>query len=209
MRNPRRSRDIALGILFGGAATLIATRAIVEPAAEGTGHVLLVIAVSAMTLAAIALPIFELESRRLERLRRGEDVIARWRVSREEWERFVAQEPARDAVEGARVNIITGPVRGNADGVDVVVGTTGVIVNDEFHSMPHVSLKRTCGPFWIDGSPPCLEFRVSAHTTVDVASEWALRFPIAAGAEADAQRVVAFYSSKISGASGTARYAAR
>lgn len=57
-------------------------------------------------------------------------------------------------------------------------------------------MSRIYGPSWVNGSPPCLEFAVSLPNTSDSTSAWTLRFPVAPGAQADAEAVQQHYQTR-------------
>ena len=61
----------------------------------------MVFAVSFAGLALFAIAFYQLEAGRHNRLVRGEDVIARWTVSRRDWQHFVMDEQGRNSVKGA------------------------------------------------------------------------------------------------------------
>lgn len=131
------------------------------------------------------------------KLLRGEDVIARWQVDRDTWERFAARE--RESWGGGFVpNELRLPGAVPDAGVEVVVGRGTVLVGDSLHEVPE------------HGNPEVLSARLDDSRLRSVfvelsllhhptrigysATRTVLRFPVADGSLAAARTVTAHFA---------------
>jgi len=107
MRNPAKNRNAATGWLaaFAGIAGVMHLIRAPGPA-PGWQDVVMLFAASFAGLALFAIPFYQLEAARYNRLMRAEEVIARWVVSERDWPHFVMDEPARNSAKGADANIV-------------------------------------------------------------------------------------------------------
>jgi hypothetical protein len=124
------------------------------------------------------------------RLRRGKGVIARWRVSAAEWDRFRAFDAQRSAEHPALINeLILRPVT-PPEGVDVLFGRRQAMVDGSYHSLsgiPHVAAVS-----WLTApaDPECLEFSlVYPAGRFGGIRRFSLRMPVPAVAREDGVRV--------------------
>jgi hypothetical protein len=124
------------------------------------------------------------------RLRRGKGVIACWRVSAAEWDRFRAFDAQRSAEHPALINeLIPRPVT-PPEGVDVLFGKRQAMVDGSYHSLsgiPHVAAVS-----WLSApaDPECLEFSlVYPAGRFGGIRRFSLRVPVPAVAREDGMRV--------------------
>jgi hypothetical protein len=126
------------------------------------------------------------------RLRAGKDVIAKWRVSAEDWDRFCAFDAGRSAFFS---NAAWLPGETPADGVEIVVGKTHILVGDSLHahkdSLTNTSL--ICG-MMLPADPPCMELVIRTHDKSE--DVFYLRFPVPADAGASGERAVQHLSKR-------------
>lgn len=128
------------------------------------------------------------------RLRRGEGVIARWRIFPSEWERFRELDRRRSAEGSALGNDMRIRKAVPLEPVEVIVGEKSALVDGSYHSLSPRGVPELRGVGLIEGPPACLEFsllhpRGRYGGTVPTT----LRVPVPASARADARRVVAHY----------------
>ncbi|MDF1504383.1 hypothetical protein [Roseisolibacter sp. H3M3-2] len=124
-------------------------------------------------------------ARALDRMRRGEGVLAQWTVDPARWALFVAHARQLAAQPGARANMLALPDAPPALGYRVTVSEDAIRLEEEFEPMRRDAEARVAGAV--------LEFRqlVQLGKRMDW---WTYRLPIGAGAEADAGRVAAHYA---------------
>lgn len=132
------------------------------------------------------------------RLLAGHRVIARWHVCPAEWEQFRALDSRRSGADPSFVNDLWVRRSTPPDGVEVIVGETGLLVDGSYHVLRPRGLPELREVGWIDGPPTCLEFALryprgrfggSVPTT--------LRVPVPAGSRGAAQRIVDHFRPKL------------
>ncbi|MGA9582075.1 MAG: hypothetical protein WBR13_08920 [Allosphingosinicella sp.] len=121
----------------------------------------------------------------------GIGVIARWRVSPVEWEVFRGLDGRRIAKDISLANDFWIRKAALEAPVEVIVGEKSALVDGSYHSLKPGGLPDLRGVRWIEGPPACLEFATryprSRHSPpVDTT----VRIPVAAGARAEAVRVL-------------------
>lgn len=192
---PGLARNIAgLIFLFAMAA---ASSAFLMPDA-GRGLTLqAVLGISGILVAPVAFVftiIKAVDAWQFERLARGEDVIARWRVDAASWQAFVQNEERLDQQPDRRPNLLSYRLLPTGNGIEVIFGKNAVIVGGEFHVLRKCGFANLYGPHWLPGSPSCLQFDLTAFVTGNThAMRWVLRLPVTAGAEDQAARVIAHF----------------
>lgn len=193
MRNPARSRNIGLFLFLLGAAATI-------PAATGSRSTALgVLALASGAVAALGFVyalLSQFELARWKRLDRGEGVIARWSVPPETWRDFLVLNSRLNAAPNALAcNVAARP--GPDGAVEVVIAEAAVRIGGDFHSFPARGAIQAAGPYLVPGPPPCLEFHLTTFTNEHSRKiRWALRAPIPAGAEPQAERVLATFAAR-------------
>ncbi len=194
---PNRTRWIALAEFLGGGAAIAG--ALLMPNAW-TGHTLTLPALLAGGLLASGLVCCVMGVGTLlallsgpsysPALQRGEPPVARWTVDADTWRAFVELNDALDRQKGAIRNVL--PIGDlPTTGVEIVVAPDGVCIGPDFYKMKGLNAEE--GPYWLAGPPPYFEFRIiirgrSVH-------RWIVRYPIAPGAEDQAERARAHFVS--------------
>lgn len=188
MRNPQRSRNIALVTLLCAVCAMAAGFAMPDAAPGFTPQFALraggfMVAMFAAVVALIRVG----DARRFARMARGEGVIARWTVDPRSWRAFVEMSRAMDRQENAEGNRLDLTREPPDLGVEVVVGDNAICVGGDFHSLAK-NATVSIHPSW-------MEFRelVAGGETQTVAV--VVRFPMAPGAEHHAQRIQDHYHS--------------
>ena len=131
------------------------------------------------------------------KLRRGEDVLATWRVDPDSWEAFAKQE--REWRDGGFVpNELAFPAKVPAAGVEVIVGRGAVLVGDSLHVVPeHGSpevLSATLDDSRLRNVFVALELLHHPTRAGDAPTRTSLRFPVADGSLAAARAVTAHFA---------------
>jgi hypothetical protein len=130
------------------------------------------------------------------RLRARRHVIARWHVEAADWDRFRACDRARSRESAALVNDLWIRKVTPRSGVDVIVGTTSLLVDGSYHVLrpggqPEVrGVQLRAEP----GGPSILEFEIAYVNRYGVATtRLVLRVPFPDLARDDAQRVLVHF----------------
>jgi hypothetical protein len=197
MRNPRRKRNIGVASTLLGAIAFLAALIFYDSQTIGllpvAGMVGLTVAIIGIAYSINA----QLEVVRYNRLVRGEDVLVRWLIEPDRWRDFLKLNEQLNAQPGnLNCNIAdskNGAVRN--EGIPVVIGKVSLMVDDDFHSLPVNGITTINGPWWFEGPPPYMEFRLSARGK-STTYNWAVRIPVPAGAEGDARMVYDYYHSR-------------
>ena len=209
MRNPRRARTIALVFFIVGCIAVAA--AFLLP--DEPGHTALPATLFTGGLMAIIFgggtAIFRhLDARAQERLARGEDVIARWRVTPAAWEEFVTQDRQRGEETDALPNELwlSLPDHIPAEGIEVVVGRAAVQIGDSIHRLPRRGTPEINDAILHDDGPGLIELRLyypaggtGASGVPQSARRTALRFPVGRGFWREAAGVVAHFRGDLGG----------
>jgi hypothetical protein len=133
-------------------------------------------------------------------LLRGENVIAHWIVSPDDYAAFAANNAARNALGPAYRNDWKLPGTIPPQGIEVVFGQDIVMVGDRFFSLVSTGMFTFRGVQILAGPPPAIEFGTKSSlpshgasgVRMDV-STGVLRIPVARLARADAERVFDHY----------------
>jgi hypothetical protein len=193
MRNPRRKRNIGIvSALSGAIAVIIATMYSTETESllSMLGGVGLTAGIFGVYYAIYA----QFETAKYDRLMRGEDVLAQWRVDPHLWRAFARLDDTLNVPSTNPISIPSDSDGLRSDGVRVIIGTSSLMVDDYFHPLPGNVTAGIYGPEWFEGPPPYLEFRLSPQH-YSRPSDWWIRVPIGAGAEGDARKVYDYYHS--------------
>ena len=192
MRNPTRKIVIILAILLLGIAMAkygIDAEKRIGEAWTSTGF-----SVAGMSIVPVALIFFIralLFRRGYAKLLSGRDVIARWHLSAEEWERFRIFDRARGEADPKLFNDLLYRKERQNGGVDVIVGKKSVMVGDSYHVLRKVGIPGLTAIGWlgVPANPECLEFSIvyPRHRTTPV--YLAFRFPFPVTARRDARLV--------------------
>ncbi len=195
MRNPIRHRNIASSVLLLAVAS--ATIAVVLWGhQDNPGMVFYLMFFSGAALAFPAL-YYTLSgighAREMNRMQRGEGIVARWTVDETTWRAFVKLNARLTEEQGLywqNIGHIFETVP--SDGIEVVVTDRAVCVGDDIQLLSGAS----SGILWADGPPPYMEFRGSYYSKSGV-RRWALRFPTVPGAEGEAAKVRSHFTPHI------------
>jgi hypothetical protein len=203
MRNPHRWRKIGLAFFASGVIAAPAAFLLPEAAAGDTVRgVLFIYGVMAILFGGASALARHSETRAWESLRRGEDIIARWRVDARTWREFI--EPKQISREpGFLPNELMLYLRKEipANGVEVIVSRNGIEIDGAFHHLPARGTPEVTHAALDDRvQPACIELRLyypgggrGASGIPQPSRRTALRFPVARGADHDAERVVAHF----------------
>lgn len=129
------------------------------------------------------------------RLTAGEDVVARWRVDADTWERFAALDAELQSAPGMPPNELRFPKQATAGAVEVIIGRGAVVVGDAVHVVPERGTPEVLAAT-IDESRlrlTFIELRL-LHPNADGPDvHTLLRFPVADGGLGAARRAVAHF----------------
>lgn len=183
MRHPRRARNISLVVLGVGVIGVLVALWLTGRNRPGTVEVILgVLGLKAVIVAAVLAIVFQVRIvRRYDRLRRGEGILARWRVEPARWKRFREAAVAQSQVRGALPNEWKLPTEVPADGIDVIITQDAFCVGPEFEPLSPTTTVR------VDGLVLEIQQRVpQGRYTTRLA---VYRMPAPENAEADLARV--------------------
>lgn len=197
MPAPRRWRNIAAVLAAAGIAALLAGIFAPDASISEDARIGAVVAGGVLSLlCAIWAVVKHREVRQRERLARGEDVIARWRVDPDTWQRFADLDATlreeQDAVAEHE------PPGAAPSGVEVVVGRDAVQVGDALHRVPEHGNPEVQWARLDDGRLRLafVELSLLHHPARvgDPPTQTLLRFPVADGSLAAARAVVAHFA---------------
>ena len=200
MRNPQRSRNIGLAFFASGIVVMIVHFLLPKEAAQN--DLLKVILVlywpNAILFGAGSAFFSHLKVRAQNSLLRGEGVLARWRVDAATWSAFIEANGRLNQQPGTVVSELAIRKDVPADGIEVIVGKDSVQIDGSIHSLPlrgtpeitHAALEN--GRPWPAYVELGLYYPAGGENGTEVRT--ALRFPVAASAERDAESVVRHYN---------------
>jgi hypothetical protein len=181
MRDPRRSRNVAFGVLVLSIAAIVTAFRMPDAGKGFTLQSVLGIGGFMVAPFAFVLALMRVgEARRFDRLARGEGVVARWTISPGQWLAFVARNDALNAERGES-NLID--VRNIPSGrsVDVVITGESLSVGGDFHTFER-DVRITVGPGWV-------EFYQYLYVPNGTDGHFHYRVPTVPGVEQDLQRL--------------------
>ena len=139
------------------------------------------------------------DARAKEKLARGEDIIARWRVDATKWQQFVAADREWNQTRDALSNELSFPEKIPDDGIEVIVGKNAVQIDQSIHRLTS-GMPEVTSAILHDLHPAVIELQLyypggghGASGVPRAATRSALRFPVGAGAWKEAETVVAHY----------------
>lgn len=199
MRKPLFWRDVNLAIGAGGLASGVAAFRL--PGVGEALQVVLIVAASTGLLIGICGTIMcWLYGRTQAALRRGDGVMARWRVDPAAWPGFLSLEKWMAAPKDAWPNAFTLPKGAETKSLEVIVGQEGVLIGDDVFRLPRRSTPQVTGAGLRaePGTPVCVELWLYFPPTpnrfgTSPARRLVLRFPTSPTAEAEAARIVTYY----------------
>jgi len=192
MRNPGRKIYFYLAMLLTGAGLCALSISMVGPPgndwrwglAGATGITLFLIGLVQMLFAM-------LHSRGEAKLRAGENVLERWSVTPDEWERFRFFDRIRAATPGTFANDLTYDENRQSLPVEVIVGRTSALIGDSYHVLRRGGIPGMYALYWLPApaDPECLEFHISYPRHRSPPLRMTLRFPVPARYRAEGVRV--------------------
>lgn len=190
MRNP--GRTARRSSIVAGVAIACGVAAILFFDVESQSVIPILVMSTSFTIALFALGVLGhalVAARRLRRLRAGEGLIARWRLTPDEWRAFVYWDQQRNADDRAHMNTLTMRKRMPKEGIEVLVGEKELAVDGFVQSMRVGGFASSLeGIAWLEGAPSVIEcwLRVPSgrHSTIVTS----LRFPVAGDARAEGIR---------------------
>ncbi len=137
-------------------------------------------------------------------LARGEDVIARWRVEADDWQRFVATDPQWTSHAQGRLNEFVPSEAPEPGGVEVIVGKGAVQIGESIHRVSLRSTPEITEARLHEGTPPVIELLLyyppyATRSGMRPARYTALRFPVGQAALTAARQVVAHFRGDLGG----------
>lgn len=200
MRNPLRKALWSFGfVVLGVGLVLHALASPVDKSAPATNAVMIPFVVG-LIMALVSLPMFLwtlFAAIAYARLQSGKGLIARWHVTAGDWDRFRAFDAIRAAEHAWLRNDMHIRKQTPSHGVDVIVGSGGIIVDGSYHSIGGLGLHgREVN--WLNApvDPECIEFPKVYPRGTGGAMELTLRLPVPASARADGVRVFEHYRPK-------------
>jgi hypothetical protein len=192
MRNPARKIIIYLALVLLGVALAmygISTEKRIGEAWTSTGFTLGGIVIAPIAFLLLIRALFNTWGR--AKLVAGQDVLARWHLSADEWERFTAFDRARDEQDYRLVNNLRPDGARLQRGIDVIIGKKSALIGDSYHVLRKGGIPGLTTIQWLTApaDPECLEFGIvyPRHRTAHL--YMAFRFPFPATARGDARRV--------------------
>lgn len=201
MRNPRRWRNVGLAFFASGIVAAAAPFLLPEAGAGDTARGVLFICGTMAVLFGGGTALFRhFDAHAHARLRRGEQIIARWQVDAETWRKFLALNHRMAETDGIPVNMLDIPDEVPEDGLEVIVAEYGIEIGGDFHHLPRRGAPRIERAYLREGDPACIVLVVKypgggyGASGVPRPATWlSLRFPVQPGVRHDARRVLAHY----------------
>lgn len=192
MRNPTRKIVIYLALVLLGIALAkygIDAEKRIGEAWTSTGFS--VVGMSIVPIAFILLIRALFNSRGRAKLLAGRDVIARWHLTADEWERFRAFDRIRGETNVRLFNELAYDNDRQHRGIDVIVGKKSALVGDSYHVLRKGGIPGLTAIYWLSApaDPECLEFHIVYPRHRSPPVYLAFRFPFPAVARGDARRV--------------------
>lgn len=205
VRNPHCWRNIGLAFFASGIVTLMAAYLLPEAVAGNAARsILIVYGMTALLFGGGTALFRHFDARAKAALARGADIIARWHVDAKTWRAFIAHNEMLNQESGALINELSIREAVPADGIEVIVGKTAIEIDGSIHALQrgtpeitHAELNTSrVRPSYVELQ---LYYPGGGHGTSGVprsATRSVLRFPVAAGAQREAEWVVAHYGGK-------------
>lgn len=199
MRNPRRVRNICASIVLVSVAVFASSFLLNDaPTGMTVPKVMRLSGLVCIVFAGIGVVVMHVSVRSRDRLHAGKGLVARWRVSAEQWRAFCAINATLDAQRGPNLrNALSLKTDATGRDVEVLIGAKAVEINGEFRHLP-IRKPRALGAVLLSGPPACVELALLFPGGMDTMDSLvSFRFPIASGPEGEAlaQRVLAHFNS--------------
>lgn len=192
MRNPTHKIVVYLALIIFGVALakygIDAERRIGE-AWTSTGFSIVGISIVPVAIIFFIRAIFY--SRGRAKLLAGRDVIARWHLTADEWERFRAFDRSRGESNVRLFNDLLYKKERQDRGIDVVVGKKSCMIGESYHVLRKGGIPGLTALHWLSApaDPECLEFHIVYPRHRSTPVYLAFRFPFPAAARSDVRRV--------------------
>ncbi len=134
-------------------------------------------------------------------LRRGTNVIGRWRLSAAQLAAFTAAEAARSAPGIDFHNAWTPPASPAPDGIEVIFAPDGVLLGDIYFPLGTMGVFRVTGVRMLRDDPPAIDFRTvltSANRFGARNLVHALRIPLPRDVPAEAEAILGHFERIVS-----------
>jgi hypothetical protein len=198
MRNPERWRNIAAAWFFAGPFLVLAAFAL-PPALAGDGlrGTLFCLGAMGIVFGGFGALDYYRTLRAKRRLARGEGLLARWRIDAEYWREFLELDRQRNAEAGRRPNEFSPREQVPASGVEILVGEEAIEIDGSVHRLPRHGTPQILRREFDESRvrPSVIEFELvhGDAGTGDEPGHTCLRFPVPAGAQQEARRIVDHY----------------
>jgi len=177
MNRPVRSRNIWLGIACTGAAGLAVALSGLAP--ERLGPVPFFIAGVILTPVSVVMtPVSQSTMNAMRRLAQGEETIAAWRVTPEDWRALVTLNTEWHRQEGVTPNSLDLEQATPSGGVEIVASPRSVRVGGDFHDLRQFATSYH-SVRWLHTQPPAVEL-LGRFQTKGSSIPRALRIPVSA-----------------------------
>lgn len=207
VRRPDRNVRICLALLVASLIALVSGILVMRSAGAETTASATAIALGLLgtVIFSLMLANFVWGMRVFAAIRRGENVIARWIVPADAFDRFREQEAEHSAA--GHPNDYKPPNHTPPEGVEVVFGKDGMIIGDTFYGLATTGLAHIRQVGIVPGDPLCIGFQ-TALTTGRVQSSGVARFdtalgllriPVAKASQQEAKAVLDHYTAALAG----------
>jgi hypothetical protein len=207
VRRPERNVRICLALLAASLIALVAGILAMRSAGAETTASATAIALGLLgtVIFSLMLANFVWATRLVAGIKRGENVIARWTVPADAFDRFRAQEAGHAAA--GHPNDYKPPNHTPPEGVEVVFGKDSMIIGDTFYGLATTGLGHIRQVGIVPGDPLCIGFQ-TALTTGRIQSSGVARFdtalgllriPVAKESQQEAKAVLDHYTAALSG----------
>jgi hypothetical protein len=149
MKTPARSRNQGACVLAVSVVGVFAALAIPEEGRGTAFHLLWFSGAMGTVIGGIWFFMMAADAMRHARLKAGIGVLARWTISPSRWEAFRGESQGWDTRPGVRANSLDLEQTPPSTGIEIVVTGDGLLVGEEFHSLPKTVAIRS-GPGWLE-----------------------------------------------------------
>jgi hypothetical protein len=198
MKDPRPLRNRCLMVVALGICGAWYWYAFHNPN-EITPHLIGLAGAFLLMLGGVFFLVVVFDAARYGRLVRGKDVLVRWQVPPDQWHAFAALNHGINQTEGSLGFRVPRQHIPRTEPVEVVIGQTGLLIDGEFHQLPHRGVVRVWPPQFVDGTASYLEFPMTSYEEDGTPAHHAVRAPVPATAEArqDVLRLQAYFQAHL------------
>ena len=192
MRNPGRKIWFYLAwVLAGTAVCAFVVQRVGRSQVEWQEAVAGAIGLSVALIALSQMLFAMLHTRGRAKLLAGENVLTRWSVTPEEWEKFRIFDRIRAATPGTFGNDLTYDDAPPSEAVEIIIGRKSALIGDSYHVIRKGGIPITYALYWLPApaDPECLEFHISYPRHRSLPVRMTLRFPVPLRFRADGIKV--------------------